>query len=181
MDYINYFNSLSSSQDRLDEKTRVHFNELLAEQGERLKNADIQTLKTLLTAFPKVYWDSDMLTSDKPLHEFLFNLEKDKQITLIPELIRQSKSYPQYVFWAKEMLDKLSDMEQQQIELPDLLWSSDADYTLISAEEIAYRKRQNFKCLDEYSRPCRLADLECYDIWLNMISKTNSSCLFFNG
>lgn len=181
MNYINYFKSFNTDTKRVSKRKRLRLNTTLTKHQEQLKKSDIDVLKALLAAFPKVYWDSDTLINDKSLYELLLELEKDKQILLIPELIGLSKSYNKYVFWAKEILDKLSIVEQRQIQVPALSWTSDMDYTLISSEEIAYRKRQNLKCLDEYSRPCQTEDLLCFKTWLDIVSATESSCLFFNG
>lgn len=181
MDYINYFNSLSSSKDRLSEKECARFKRILTNKQEQIKRSEVNTLKALIAAFGKVYWDFDTAIDDQLLHSILLHLKKKKQIALIPKLIELSYSYPKYIFWAKEMLDTLSKEEQRKIELPVIYWTSDTDYTLAGNEEIAYRKRKELPCIDERSRPCQLEDLVCFKTWLDMAVATESPCLFFNG
>ena len=181
MNCITILKNLGNRQDRYTEEECYQLWEMLEYQKAVLMQFDINTLTVLVEIFAKAYWDSDKAISAKPLHNLLLSLEKNKQTQMIPKLIEKSMSYPPYVFWAKEMLDKLDDLEKHQLELPNLGWTSNTDYTIVSAAEMAYRQRYNLRCVDKCSRPCQIEDLKCFEIWLSMVSETNSSCLFFNG
>ena len=181
MDYILYFRELLANHKRLTEGECVYFERILTQKQDQLRCASEQTLKVFILAFCKVYWDSDKALDAEPLHRLLINLKKNKQMALIPELIYCSRNYPKYVFWAQEMLDKLPEKDQKTLNLPPILWTSNTDGTLISKEEYAYRLRKKLSCWNECYRPCELNDLLCYQAWLDMIVKTDSTCLFFNG
>ena len=95
-------------------------------------------------------WDGDGDYLFKVLHEyFIFHLSHDEMKNIIPQLLEHSKDYPQLVFLAENLFNRLTAEEQKSLDIYPVSWSNDDRFTVITKPEYEWRRSQGLpaKCI----------------------------------
>jgi len=91
--------------------------------------------------------------------EFI-KLPTEAKMELIPELVKNSKYYPQLISLASEWFDSLTNIEQKRLSIPPVFWFG-YGVVFITEEEYLYRRAHGMPAEhydSSYMRPAQPCD-----------------------
>ena len=182
MDSTIILSRLAEKTVRFDAHDCQQIKEILCSSTQDKQIADEGTLIGLLKVFAKAYWDSDETMDKKLLFHFLKDMKHLSQMAIITALHDEAKNFPIYVTIAKELALGLSQAEQENLEFYPVKIADEKIGTFISKDEYAYLQRHDKKCFisnNQYCRPIKLSDLQCFYDSLEIAQKTGKPIYFY--
>jgi hypothetical protein len=157
------------------------------EDTKKILNDKAISPENRVDAFCKVCWTLESQAQRELftiLAKSFTELSDSDKVLIIPKLIKKSYCYNPLVLLAYDLFKSLPKWRYDEMELDLIWWSHDDLYTNITNEEYKWRKAHNQKCSksDNFCiRPSVIDDFLCFEKSVEMVCKTNSKLLFFQG
>ena len=76
---------------------------------------------------------------------YIFHLPKEKYQEMIPKLVDAGKHYPNLVFLAENLFDRLNEEERKQLKFNSPPWTYDERFIDITEAEYKWRKKPKIR------------------------------------